>query len=276
MFDMNSGYSGYSMSNRACEAYESGEKPLSKWTKTDMFEAIAEYIEENNVTFTMSTLKKAPKSVITDLVLRKSSWHHTSSYCNETDFFSVDYDLLEQLTDEKITDAITAHKVTGKEKPLEKKYKGSFTYLEWSGTRNHPKATQIWLKDVWIEEKGCFYIVTDQEGKQLVKKKIGSNGTSVTNYEEEERRRLKEEEKLRQMKKISSKAAWEFYESIKNNCSYSSSGHIYICGRKPTRMDYECGLEKFFDKGEHRLYQDYNTKALLLETWDGKEWISEE
>lgn len=27
------GYSGYSMSNNAVDAYESGEKPRSKWTK---------------------------------------------------------------------------------------------------------------------------------------------------------------------------------------------------------------------------------------------------
>ena len=33
MCNMNSGYSGYSMSNRAVDAYEDGEMPLSKWTK---------------------------------------------------------------------------------------------------------------------------------------------------------------------------------------------------------------------------------------------------
>ena len=33
MINMNSGYSGYSMSNNAVNAYENGEMPLSKWTK---------------------------------------------------------------------------------------------------------------------------------------------------------------------------------------------------------------------------------------------------
>jgi len=28
-----SGYDGYSMSNNAVDAYENGEKPISKWTK---------------------------------------------------------------------------------------------------------------------------------------------------------------------------------------------------------------------------------------------------
>lgn len=30
------GYYGYSMSNNAVEAYKSGEKPFSKWTKTEI------------------------------------------------------------------------------------------------------------------------------------------------------------------------------------------------------------------------------------------------
>lgn len=35
-----SGYSGYSMSNNAVDAYESGEKPRSKWTKKVLLSAI--------------------------------------------------------------------------------------------------------------------------------------------------------------------------------------------------------------------------------------------
>ena len=36
------GYNGWSMSNNAVAAYEDGEKPLSKWTKTDIFGMIEE------------------------------------------------------------------------------------------------------------------------------------------------------------------------------------------------------------------------------------------
>ena len=36
MHDMNSGYDGYSMSKRAVEAYGNGEKPYSKWKKSDI------------------------------------------------------------------------------------------------------------------------------------------------------------------------------------------------------------------------------------------------
>lgn len=34
------GYNGWSMSNNAVEAYSNGEKPLSKWTKADIFDTI--------------------------------------------------------------------------------------------------------------------------------------------------------------------------------------------------------------------------------------------
>lgn len=41
-----SGYCGYSMSNNAVEAYRSGEKPKSKWTKREIIEEIKRQIEE--------------------------------------------------------------------------------------------------------------------------------------------------------------------------------------------------------------------------------------
>lgn len=180
MFNMNSGYSGYSMSNRAVEAYDNGEKPLSKWTKADMLEVIEAYISGKDMAFNMTSLKKAPKVVIAELVLIKSSWHHTSSYCNATEFYAINLDILDQLTDEKIKKAVEAHRKSLAEAPSVNRYKGTIQYLEWSGTRNHPKATKCELSDVNIEEKGCFYIVTDDSGNILLKKKIGSNGTSVT------------------------------------------------------------------------------------------------
>lgn len=40
--DRGNGYSGYSMSNNAVAAYEDGEKPLSKWSKSDIILAVAE------------------------------------------------------------------------------------------------------------------------------------------------------------------------------------------------------------------------------------------
>lgn len=36
------GYHNYSMSNNAVQAYNTGEKPLSKWTKAVIIEALLE------------------------------------------------------------------------------------------------------------------------------------------------------------------------------------------------------------------------------------------
>ena len=179
MYDMNSGYNGYKMSNRASQAYDNGEKPLSKWTKEDIIDGVKVYSKENKVPFTMSVLMKAPKSVLVELVLSRSSWHHTSSYANKTDFYSIDEYALDKLTDERVNEAIAQSKRFKKEEPIANRYKGTIKYLEWSGTKKHPKATECELKDVFIEEKGCFYIVTSETGTVLLKKKIGSNGTHV-------------------------------------------------------------------------------------------------
>ncbi len=176
MFNMNSGYTGYSMSQRATEAYENGEKPLSKWTKSEIIDRIRGIDKEKTQAFS-----KVKLSLLKDTVLRYSSWHHTSSRCNRTDFYEVSAEIVEEMTIDDIL-ALSKKEVVVKEEHLNK-YRGTIRCLEWSGTRKHPKATEHKLKDVWIEEKGCFYLVTDDNGKLLIKKKIGSNGTVVTKAE---------------------------------------------------------------------------------------------
>jgi DNA-directed RNA polymerase specialized sigma subunit len=94
---MNSGYSGYSMSNRAVRAYENGEKPLSKWTKTEIISRITEIDKEKGRAFS-----KVKLSVLKDTVLRYSSWHHTSNRCNRTDFYEISESTIEQMTIEDI------------------------------------------------------------------------------------------------------------------------------------------------------------------------------
>ena len=180
MNNMNSGYNGYSMSKRATEAYYNGEKPLSKWTKADIIAAVKAHAAEEPINCPIEAITKAPAQVLKDLPLYRTSWHHTSSYCNSTDFYSVNVERLSEITEELLIEKTAAYK-KDKEEPLPANiYKGDIKYLEWSGTRKHPKATECELKNVNIEEKGCFYIVTDNAGKLLLKKKIGSNGTYVS------------------------------------------------------------------------------------------------
>lgn len=75
------GYNGYSMSNRAVSAYENGEKPYSKWTKTAVVETVAEILD---IDASDVILLKPFKSY-----LSLTSWHHTSKMYNKTDFYSV-------------------------------------------------------------------------------------------------------------------------------------------------------------------------------------------
>ena len=264
----NSGYNGYSMSNRAVEAYSNGEKPLSKWTKTEIISAVSELDPAK-----AKLLKSVKALTLKEKVLYCSSWHHTSSRYNKTNFYSIDEDFINGLTEEDIAE-MTLENRNEKKKP--KTYKGDIFYIEWSGTRNYPKAEEKCLNNVNIEERGSFYYVTDDAGNKLLKKKIGSNGTRVVNYIEEEEKEKAAAEREQYIREHSSAAALEFYDSIKDDCVYSNTNHIYKKGRKPSACDYKAGLDKFFVKGEHRLYKGFVTGILHLETWSGAEWIEED
>ena len=84
------GYIGNKMSVRAYEAYEGGEKPLSKWAKKDIIEGVL----NNRDDFSFAELNKYHKETL-KCFLTLSSWHHTGSYFNETDFYSLYEDFIE-------------------------------------------------------------------------------------------------------------------------------------------------------------------------------------
>lgn len=92
MMDVNSGYIGYSMSRRAAEAYEDGEMPKSKWTKKAMVAAIQSYCDEFDMFFDPDLLKGMHKDEVFERFFHESSWHHTSKFFNETDFYKLDED----------------------------------------------------------------------------------------------------------------------------------------------------------------------------------------
>ena len=159
------GYNGYSMSNNAVTAYEDGEKPLSKWTKADILSAIEE--QEIELKCSIEKLEKLPVKVLKRVGLTYSSWHHTSNHYNRTDFYFLDVDRIQDLTDEKIDKLILNYKENKKAetKPLEEKWECAF--LEWSGTRNHPKAKEV------IEEgivKGDWFYRKDGSKKKTTSK----------------------------------------------------------------------------------------------------------
>lgn len=81
----NSGYIGYSMSRRAAEAYEDGQKPLSKWTKSAILEEIKKLYGEDLYNIVKDWKHDRLKSVF----LESAGWHHTSKYFNKTYFYEV-------------------------------------------------------------------------------------------------------------------------------------------------------------------------------------------
>lgn len=135
MLNANRGYVGYSMSVRAYDAYENGEKPWSKWTKALLLEALeAEGVD-------VSQLADVDAEVLRREFLIDSSWHHTSSYFNATSFYSVksdpEFSVAELLAEsERVRAERRVKRDERRMVPVEKAY---IEYGEWTGTRNHPR-----------------------------------------------------------------------------------------------------------------------------------------
>lgn len=131
-------YIGKRMSERAVIAYENGEKPLSKWTKTAIINTVLDYRDD----FEYDELKKYSKDAL-KVFLAYSSWHHTGTYFNETEFYSLDEDFIE-LSKKEIVEVLnnrmSESKKAKESKKEEKLQKCFITYVEWEGTRKHPKA----------------------------------------------------------------------------------------------------------------------------------------
>ena len=166
-------YDGYSMSINARIAYDNGEKPLSKWSKADILSAVSVISPEK-----AAVLKAVSAASLKAGLLIRSSWHHTSCRYNKTVFYMLDDDLVESSSPE---DLLRICKSQEPDKEVKKAitFRGTIHYIEWAGSLRHPIAHKCKLENVIIEEKGCFYIVSDDKGNILLKKKIDSNGTWV-------------------------------------------------------------------------------------------------
>lgn len=106
------GYHGYSMSNNAVAAYENGEMPMSKWSKKAIIERIEEAIDDGDIELqcSLDKLKKLPLEFLKRDCLTYSSWHHTSKFYNETDFYSLDIDSINEMTDEYVNMEMSYYK----------------------------------------------------------------------------------------------------------------------------------------------------------------------
>ena len=142
------GYDGYSKSNNALNAEYEGKMTAS---------ALAKHIGHG------ATAKGV------NAVLIPCEWHHTSSRYNRTNYFdldgdasdlaaesdSADIEAAKQTLIEKIIDASKSE--TKKEEIIESAH---VEWIEWGGTRNHPKATKCTADHCRVVVKGQFATIT--------------------------------------------------------------------------------------------------------------------
>jgi hypothetical protein len=81
-------------------------------------------------------------------LLSATEWHHTSKHYNITDYYSEESAL-------EIIDDLRAWREPAKDVAVFENCTGS--YLEWSGTRNHPHAKQIDFGPVRVTKKGKWF-----------------------------------------------------------------------------------------------------------------------
>lgn len=138
------GYSGFSKSNNALDAEADGLMTATVAAKTLGVSAAA--IKE---------------------ILSPCEWHHTSSWFNRTNYYNIS-----DLSEEKLS-ALKAYKADNSVY----EYQADVEWIEWSGSRRHPKANKFSAENILVTEKGCFY--TFHLPGRDVRKKIDSNGTRV-------------------------------------------------------------------------------------------------
>lgn len=99
---------GKGMSNNAVSAYKKGEKPKSKWTREEILKGVSALFDNptaydkreygdfiSRKDEVMGIVRKLPLARLKEVLLIKSSWHHTSKYYNTTDFYSLPSDISE-------------------------------------------------------------------------------------------------------------------------------------------------------------------------------------
>lgn len=86
-----SGYVGASMSVRAKAAYESGEMPMSKWTRGAIISAIKDYCADFDLAYNPD-IESMSRAELAEAYLEYKSWHHTGRFARETEFFGLNED----------------------------------------------------------------------------------------------------------------------------------------------------------------------------------------
>ena len=123
----------YSMSNNAHAAYEDNIRPISRWNKQDILDALpAEVVEEYG-------LQGYPLWFLKETLLQLESWHHTGKMYNRTNFWEVTPPNCSAGEFKRLYETAAA----AREKQLQEKNesplrKVKVTYLEWASRNSRP------------------------------------------------------------------------------------------------------------------------------------------
>lgn len=155
-------YINQSMSERAAEAYDRNSMPLSRWTKEKIIEEVN--FVNKNININKMTLK-----LMKMLFLVQNGWHHTGKYFNKTNFYKINADYVENLTQEQIDLIVENDKK--ERKPREKKAKPSkiwaiVSFTVWEGHYRNYKTPYVYTEIVSFLE-GDKIIQTSEGGKRI-------------------------------------------------------------------------------------------------------------
>ena len=164
-----SGYCGSSMSQNAVWAYDNGEKPKSEWTKARIISAIKEAESERKEYYDITPqwneedLKPFIKQALFDKFLHRSSWHHTSKYANETDFYAIDDDVLDKSKEEVLVSLQEIQKELKQEQikrkaQTHKLVRGKLKWEEWVGSRSYGKFETFERECILVEGTDWAYL----------------------------------------------------------------------------------------------------------------------
>ena len=147
-FTNKSGYIDKKMSVRANKAYLNGEMPLSKWTKTTILNAIVEFAEESNINIDNLDLNKLTLKELQQNYLINSSWHHTGSLYNKTDFYSISENIVNNLTNDFINEIIKNRQPRKKLTIEEKELKNQDKIILEQSKEIYNKLNIIYISDI--------------------------------------------------------------------------------------------------------------------------------
>ncbi len=283
------GYYKYSMSNNAKESYENNEMPKSKWTKFNILNVLAAELFEN-ADEKCEILSRLDVPTLKNFCLNCSSWHHTSKFYNETDFYTVNVDKIEDYTVEGLKAEVEKKIEYKKEEQIKNRILKNADNLVFD---NYYIAKSVYLGDSVIVP--CSIVenfVVYKKNNNVFAKTLEDD---VFNTMEEAKCKLDKllsdfviEETKAQIDSFipitTAGATWVnkqlngaskiYFEngSKKGGFEFSNSGYVYENGKKPTPSNYEKGLENFFCETDCRLV--FKNDIWTLERWNGNTFVT--